>query len=153
VPAARRKGVDLLPAEGEEDAPRIGAACGHRPGDILDDLPAVARRRGPRRPAERDQPHPGEGRRRHGVPRDLVGEGMSRIDQHVDAFCPEMAGEAVDPAEAADPHRHRMGYDLLHPAGERDGDGEAGRPGKPFRQFAGLGRAAKNEDASRHEHP
>jgi hypothetical protein len=78
---------------------------------------------------------------------------MGGIDQHVDILGREMGGKAVDAAEAADPDRHRMRYDVPDPAGERNGDVKVRVSGQPFRQFAGLGRAAKNEDASRHEQP
>ena len=150
VPWVAREGIDLLPAEREEDAPACRTERGHRPGDAVDDLPAVLRGGRPGRTAEYDERHPGPGRGRHGMPRDLVGERVRRIDQERDPLRHQIRGEAVDAAEAADPDGDGMRYDVPHPPGERNRRVEARLCRETPGELPGLRRATKYEDALRH---
>ena len=104
-----REMSDLVAAEREEDAARRSAKRENGLHGIGDFGPTIAGDRRPGRPAQREQRHSrlrgGHGR----IGGDDRGIGMGGVDQRVDALGGEIGRKAVGAAEAADPHRHRLG--------------------------------------------
>ena len=82
------EGGELQAAYGEEDAPRLGADRRSGGRHCRDLRPAIARLRGPRRPAGVEKRDAGEPRRLARIRRHGGGEGMRGVDQHVDVLRP-----------------------------------------------------------------
>ena len=73
---------------------------------------------------------------------------MGRIDQHVDVLGKEIVRKPVGAAEAADPHRNRLGGRRGGAAGERKRHAQVGAAGEPLGQLPRLDRAAEYENLS-----
>ena len=71
---------------------------------------------------------------------------MRGVDQHVDVLAYQIIGQPGGAAEAAAAHRHGLARRRDRPPGERERDIEIGPAGKPLRQQARFGGAAKNKD-------
>jgi hypothetical protein len=72
---------------------------------------------------------------------------MGRVDDGVDALGPEIGGQALRAAEAADALRDRRGRGISGRAGKRQNRRNIGFIGDPSRKRARLRRAAENEQA------
>ena len=82
-----------------------------------------------------------------GIGGDGGGIRVRGIDQHIDALGAEIGCEPFGAAETAAPHRNRLLQRLRGAAGKRQSHGEILALGERASQFAGLRRAAKDEDA------
>lgn len=142
----RRKAPGFLSADGEENAARRGAERRHGGIDAFHAGPSVTLDSLPSRPAQRKDRHPrcfSGNRRILGNP---VGERMGRIHEQVDAFLSQIIDQALDTAEAADPGRQGQGPRIRRAAGKRNRRVDITARCDSFRQRAGLGRAAENQD-------
>lgn len=140
------EGRDLLPADGEQDAPGRPAEGRRRRGHVRHADPAVAGARLPRRALQDDEGNGRCGRGPRGVFRDPAREGMGRVHENGDGVGAEPVGEAVRSSEAA--HANGGGRKLgrAGPAGEGKRDPEARAGGKAGGERPGLAGAAKDED-------
>lgn len=143
----RRERREFLAAEREKDAARCGPERSHRSGDICNFGPAIAPRRLPSSPPQREQPHPGGRSGTSRVRRNRGGVRVRRIDQRGDAFGTQISGEPFGAAKSADPHRHRLRSRRCGAAGERQRDRRVGAPAQAFGEPARFKRPAEDEDA------
>ena len=153
VPGGGAERRDLLPADGEEHAPRRGAEGGGCGGHVGDTDPAVAGHRLPRRALEDDEGTPSVGGGARGVRRDPAGEGMGGVEEDGDLLLAQPVGEAGGAAEAAAAHGEagHGGRQLRRAgaAGEGEGDPDAGAGGEAACERPGLAGAAEDENVER----
>ncbi len=142
------EGGGLLAADGEEDAGRGGAEGLGGGGHVGDGGPAVAGLRGPGRAGKDEARRAGQTAGLGGVLRDLPGEGVGGVDEDVDAFGFEPAGEARRAAEAADAERGRLRAGVAGAAGQREGDAQAAAIGEAGGEVARFGGAAEDQDVA-----
>lgn len=120
VPIIARIGGQIHPAGRQEnmafvrqeiDFPHGASGVGHA-------CPPIPGLRGPFRPAQREEPHPGGLGRANGVRGDGVGKRMRRVDDDVDRLGAQIPHQPVDPAEAANANLARRQRRSTDPAGE-----------------------------------
>ena len=139
--------ASVLPADREKHPPRRRSEGRYGGLNAIHADPAVSTDSLPWQAAERKQRHTDAGgglRRVFGNP---AGEGMGRIDQHLDAFLSQIIDEAVDAAEAANPRGQRQWFRIAGPACERNRRDDVVAFCQLFGQPARLGRAAEDQDA------
>lgn len=134
----------MQPPDGQKHPRRRTIERAHRGRHIFDLQPAIGRFGLPSGPLESAKRHALARGRLHGIGADARREGMGGIDDLPDPFRRQIIGQPLGPAEAADPHRHRLRPRLA----DATGIGQHRRQTLP-RQFrdkrAGFGGAAKNE--------
>ena len=140
------KGRQMLPADGQKDPDGCVGQSRNRAGDVLHNMPVIARFRHPCRTLEPDQRHAccytGQGR----IPTHLGCERMGRIDHVADILCPQIGRQPLCSAKAAHAHRDRL---------DHRGSGAAGigihgikaRRCQHTGEFTGLRRATEQKDA------
>lgn len=146
-----RRGVErfgLLPADREKDAAGFVAKRPYSLVNRTDARPAVTRLFLPAEPFQPQQRDAGRPAGSAGVGGNLFGERMRRVDQQIDGVFLKIGRKALDAAETAGAHGHRLRCGIDGAAGERQRDGEIGPAGKAARKRARFGRAAQYEDAS-----
>ena len=136
----------ILAADGEEHAPRLGAQRIRRGIDVGHARPTVARRLLPGRTQHRETGDSGGGSGGNGIGGNRGGEGVGGVQDRIDPVRAEITGEPVRAAEAADPglQRRRRGGPR-HP-GERQGSIETIVAGDRPGQGAGLAGSAEQKD-------
>lgn len=139
----------LLPPDGEENAPRFlpqGRDGIERVSHIDPDIPFFSH---PRRPAQRKKRRTSLSSRGHCIGRNHRGVWVRGIDQHVHVLIPQVVRETVSSAKPAAPDRQRLGCRCGGSAGQRDR-----RPKLPARErpseLACFGRSAKNQNVWAH---
>ena len=78
--------------------------------------------------------------------RDRRGIGMGGVDQHLDVLRGEISRQPLGAAEAADPHRNRLGGRVGRAAGQRKRYLEIGPAREAPGQLPRLARAAEDEN-------
>ena len=146
------KGLDLLPAEGQEDPPRCFAERRDRLPRIADHAPAVAGGLRPGWAHQRQSRHPGRRRSQLGMARDPRGVWMRGVDQKLDALPAKIVGEALGAAEPAASDRHRLARRMGGAPGERQGDRQRRLAGQFPGKQPGLRGAAKDQDGMSRVH-
>ena len=146
-----RERVEMLPPNGEKNSRRVIRQRSSRALDISDMLPFVAGRCLPRLAQISNQRRGRFCAGRHGVAADLARERMRGVDHMGHTFLPDIFGEPVDAAKAADPRRQGLrnrrrgatsvGVDSRYP-GSR----------KRAADLAGFHRAAQEKDAKDAHH-
>ena len=140
------EGLKLVAAEREEHALRRLPERRNRRFDIFHLDPIVARDLPPGRTPESDELHAGARGRARRIGGDRRGVRVRGVDQDIDFFLAEIAGEPLGAAEAAASHRGGLRQRLGGAAGERHRHGEVRARAKRLSQSARLDGAAKNED-------
>jgi len=143
----RLQRMDLIAPERHQHAAWALAELGDRVGNIGGLCPDVAGLAFPGGTKQGDKRHAGHARGLRGIARDVGGEGVSGVDQRVDAFRGEVCGHSRGTAKAAgacgDAHIERV----ARAAGKRQAEGEAAARGQRGAEFAGLAGAAQYEHA------
>ena len=111
---------DLLPPDGEEYAARYVSKRSDGGGHVVNVNPAIARCGSPCRAAQRNERDAGRRGRLGCISGYHCGIGMCGIDERVDMFSREIAGQSCRAAKAADPHGNRLGCRRAGAAGERE---------------------------------
>lgn len=146
VLGCRRETPGLLPADGEEDAALRTAQSGDSTVDIVNSAPAIAGNRFPCRTTQREERNARSLGSQRGICRDLVGEGMRRVNKQVDIFLSQVISQPLDAAKAADSRRQRQGLRVGRAPGERNHRVDIRSQRQDFSQAACLGRAAQDQD-------
>ncbi len=143
---SRTETVRLLSADGKEDAARQHSKSSDRLLDGDDARPAISLLPAPLRSLQNEERRPGHFRRMHGVSGNAGGKGVGGVDQQIDCFFGEIAGKAFGASEPARAHRYGLGRGVRRSAGQRKRDIKIGAHAECGRQFAGLRRAAEDQD-------
>jgi hypothetical protein len=141
-----REGIEMLAADGEEDALRRAFQRGDGGREVRDAGPVVAFGGRPGRAFQGDQRGAGGGAGGDGVGAHLRGEGVGRVDHMGDLFGLKVGDKPLYPAKAADAHVDRLAHRRLGPAGVGVDAGQA-RFGDRLGHEVRLGRAAEQEYA------
>lgn len=138
----------FLAADAEKDATRTFAERAHGFRAIGDLLPMIAGDGAPGRALQRQQLSPGARGGLCRVRRHSRRVRMGGVDQDIDARLDEVGGQALDAAEAAAAHRHRLRGGCDRAAGERQRDAQIVTRGQVPGQLPRFEGAAKDEDMS-----
>ena len=137
----------LVAAQRHKDIAAVLAERMHRGAGVVDLDPAVTRHGIPWRPVQYQKSDAGRARSRRRISRNRRRIGMRGVDQSIHALGGKMRGQALGPAETADPHRDGMRNRRGGAAGERQGHVKPVAPREALAQQARLRGAAKNQDA------
>lgn len=140
----------LLPAEGDKDAP----ACRSERPDSLSNgpirRPAIAGLFLPGRPANGNSHHTGPCRGDPGIFADPGGERMRCVDNHVYCFFPKIPLKPFGAAKSTAANRDSMRYGIAGTAGKRHRRIEPAVTRNPLGQQSRFGGAAKDQNAEGH---
>ena len=142
----RREGLQVLSANREEHAARLGSKSLRRCRDIIDLGPMIAGHRLPGCAFERQQRYSGDVASRNGIRAHPRRERMRRIDDAVDIFCTKIVREARDAAKATDAPRDRRWQRILCPPSIGQYGIDMRIAGQGCRQPVRIGGATKDQD-------
>lgn len=115
-------------------------------GNRLDIGPTIARLRRPLRSAQCEPRNPDRIGSFAGVPGNTLREGVSCVDQKVEATFLQESGQPFRAAKTTAARRDRLSGRLLRSAGKRQKDIEALKISKPLRQDTGLTCTPQHQD-------
>jgi hypothetical protein len=114
----------LLPTDREENPSRALTQRANGTFRISNIDPLIAIYLGPRWPAHSENWRAGSRCRDRGIRGNRCGIGMSRIDQKIDALCPQIFNEPIGAPEPATTHGNVLGSRRSGSAGKGDSRGE-----------------------------
>ena len=130
------EGLDLQPSDRQKNtfrfAPERGGGSGHT-GDVD---PAIGGFSAPSRARQTDKRNFRHRRRNGRVARDLFGEWMRGIDEHVDALGFDIGSKPLNAAKASNTRGNLRHARRFGAAGKRQYGGDAALPGKQARELA-----------------
>ena len=140
-----RKLLKMHPADSQKDLLRRAGQRRNRALDICDVVPLIADLRLPHGAGQGRQRHAGFMTGCDGVAAHLRGKWMGCIDHMRNRAALQVAGQTVNAAKPADPHRQGLRSWIFDTTGIGIGRRDA-LLGQSFGQRIGLGRATKNQE-------
>lgn len=137
---------DFLTSDGEKHPARIGAECRGGGGHVRGPGPVIAWTLAPSGAAQRDERHARPVTRGARVRGHAYGERVGGVGQDADVVFPEPVGEAIRAPEAARTDFACRQIRRTGPTGEGIRKAKAGALRQEAGEFAGLARAAEDED-------
>ncbi len=147
MPGPRPERGEILPPDGEKDAPRMLPQGVRRLFGAADPLPAIPRLLLPQGPAQGEKRHAFALACLPRVVRNPNGVGMGGIDEDGNFLGTEIGGKPLHPAETARTGGNGKRARCAGPPRPGIGHAESGIAGEALGQSCGFRRAAEEEDA------